>query len=165
MLWCCGITKEESLALIREAEGNELTHWASCIPAELCPLEYLSSLSAAENNFCLRVILLVWIASNFTQIPKAAQLTASLAFLYKKDSLLQAGTGFGKTLLIVIALLLENPEDNSIVITISPLKRLQQTQSKAFEQRYGIQTMVINKDTMAAMTHSDWNASSTAWLL
>ncbi|KAF6757870.1 hypothetical protein DFP72DRAFT_758569, partial [Ephemerocybe angulata] len=69
-----------------------------------------------------RLCILVWIASDFRQVPKALQLKAGLAFLHKKNSLLYAGTGFGKTMLIVMGHLLEDPGTCGVIIIISPLK-------------------------------------------
>ncbi|KIK90666.1 hypothetical protein PAXRUDRAFT_151398, partial [Paxillus rubicundulus Ve08.2h10] len=53
------------------------------------------------------------------------QLQASLAILNGKDSIITAGTGSGKTLCIIIPLLLR---PQSISITVSLLKWLQATQ-------------------------------------
>ena len=48
---------------------------------------------------------------------------------------------------MALTILLDDPADNQITITISPLKRLQVTQESDFNRRYGIRTVVINDDT------------------
>ncbi|KAF8221989.1 hypothetical protein L208DRAFT_1074557, partial [Tricholoma matsutake] len=58
-----------------------------------------------------------------------------------------AGTGSGKTLPIALNLLLDDPLDNCISLTISPLKRLQVTQENDFNTKYQIRTVSINDDT------------------
>ncbi|KAF9034284.1 P-loop containing nucleoside triphosphate hydrolase protein [Panaeolus papilionaceus] len=66
---------------------------------------------------------------------------------HKKDVLVSAGTGSGKTLPVALAVLLQDPDDHRITITVSPLKRLQSTQANEFIKRYGIQTVVVNDTT------------------
>ena len=60
-----------------------------------------------------------------------------------RDSLIDVGTGYGKTLCMIIFCLL-NPE--SLFVIFSPLERLQAVQVLEFEC-YGIKTLVINEDT------------------
>ncbi|KAF6765761.1 hypothetical protein DFP72DRAFT_839580 [Ephemerocybe angulata] len=102
MLWIDGITKDEALKMVRNANIDDLQHWAVALPPEMVP-KFHDEIGEnyAGEPFCLRLCLLVWIASNFTQVPKALQLKAALAFLEKKNSLLYAGTGFGKTMMVV----------------------------------------------------------------
>ncbi|KAF8238672.1 hypothetical protein L208DRAFT_1147640, partial [Tricholoma matsutake] len=52
------------------------------------------------------------------------QLQACLAMFHGHDSLINAGTGSGKVLPIALNLLLDDPCNNYLLITISPLKRL-----------------------------------------
>ena len=60
--------------------------------------------------------------------------------------MVDVGTGYGKTLCMIIPCLLDSP--SSISIVISPLKRLQAVQVLEFEG-YGITTVTvaINEDT------------------
>ncbi|KAF5311724.1 hypothetical protein D9611_009450 [Ephemerocybe angulata] len=161
MLWIDGITRAEALEMVRNANLDDLERWLACLPQEKVPnYKELVGEDYSVEPYCIRLCLLVWIASQFTQIPKLLQLKASLAFLHKKDSLLYAGTGFGKTLIIVMANILENASSKAVTITISPLKRLQQSQSQLFWEHYGIFTLAINEDTLATMSDSDWNASA-----
>ena len=83
------------------------------------------------------------------QIPREMQLRAVLADQHRRDSLVYAvnGAGSGKTLPIALNILLDNPSDHKITLTISLLKRLQSTQENDFWVRYGIPTYAINEDT------------------
>ena len=63
-----------------------------------------------------------------TQVPCEMQLCATLATYNGSDSLVNAGTGSRKTLPIALNLLLDDPSDNGISLTISPLMWLQVTQ-------------------------------------
>ncbi|KAG1846147.1 P-loop containing nucleoside triphosphate hydrolase protein, partial [Suillus tomentosus] len=71
------------------------------------------------------------------------QLEAILATLNGCDSVITAGTGCGKTLCLIIPILLH---PDTISMTISPLKRLQNMQVNEC-LKYGIPMISINKDT------------------
>jgi replicative superfamily II helicase len=75
----------------------------------------------------------------------------------RQDCLIAAGTGSGKTLLIALSILLDDPAADSITITISPLKRLQVTQELDFRSRFQIPTVTINNDTDRSIEW--WNVS------
>ena len=96
--------------------------------------------------------------------------------LRRQDSVVIAGTGSGKTLCLLIPILLR---PKSISITISPLKRLQTTQVSVLlpvsgltnvrrgiqvleSERFGIRTITINEDT--PNDESLWNVSGTRHL-
>lgn len=66
-----------------------------------------------------------------------------IATMSGQDSLIDVGTGQGKTLCMIIPCLL-SPETISVII--SPLKRLQAVQVLEFE-RYQIKAVAINEDT------------------
>jgi len=125
------------------------------------PLEYVSTLSNQDQTDALRACLLVYILSSSTIIPRIFQLQASLATLNGNDTIITAGTGCGKTLCLLIPLLLR---PGTISLTISPLKRLQTTQVRLCHsshashwcvlylqvtesRKYGISTIAINEDT------------------
>ncbi|KAJ3516126.1 hypothetical protein NMY22_g14281 [Coprinellus aureogranulatus] len=140
--------RETTLQMVREATEDHLRFWAAAIPATLYPSAFVDSLSDdSERVFCMKACLLVYFATNYTLVPRRLQLLAALAIHYRNDSLFYSGTGSGKTMVIAIALLMANPSDRYIVITISPLKRLQVTQEKDFNEKYGIPTLAINEDT------------------
>jgi superfamily II DNA/RNA helicase len=127
MFWTTDITPREASKMIRSSSMDELELWFKALPQEKTPHSFIDGLHSdeklGEERFCKQICLLVWMASSFSQVPTAQQLEAALAFFYGKDSLLLARTGFGKTLLIVIAHLLQYPNKNYIVLIISPLKR------------------------------------------
>ncbi|KAF8233171.1 hypothetical protein L208DRAFT_1268284, partial [Tricholoma matsutake] len=85
------------------------------------------------------------------------QLCACLATFNGQDSLVDAGTGSGKTLLIALSLLLDDPANHFVSLTISPLKRLQVTQADNFNKNYRIPTIAINDDT--PWEDNYWNVS------
>ena len=85
------------------------------------------------------------------------QLRVILAERHSLDAVVASGTGSGKTLPMALTMLLDNPAENQITITISPLKHLQVTQESDFNRRYGIRTVVINDDTKSE--NSWWDIS------
>ncbi|KAG2353568.1 hypothetical protein BDR07DRAFT_1309106, partial [Suillus spraguei] len=70
----------------------------------------------------LRACLTVYVLTSTVIVPRQFQLEAVLATLNGRDSVITAGTGSGKTLCIIIPILLR---PGTVSITISPLKRLQ----------------------------------------
>jgi len=98
---------------------------------------------------------MIWTVTGHEQVPRELQLCAFLATHHGQDSLVDAGTGSGKTLVIVLSLLLDNPQDHHLSITISPLKQLQISQENDFNTHYLIPTIAINDDT--PRDESFWN--------
>ena len=90
----------------------------------------------------LRACLLIWAASGKVIVPNEFQLKATIATMSGQDSLIDVGTGYGKTLCMITPCLLD-PGSISIV---SPLKCLQAVHVLEFE-RYGVKTVSINEDT------------------
>ncbi|KAF9058402.1 hypothetical protein BDP27DRAFT_1432863 [Rhodocollybia butyracea] len=87
----------------------------------------------------------MYYASHGAEIPKQFQLQAALASKIG-NSLVVAGTGFGKTHIIALLMLLEKSDSTQVFITISPLKRLQAMQVTSFLAKYGINTVAVNQD-------------------
>ncbi|KAL0057159.1 hypothetical protein AAF712_016207 [Marasmius tenuissimus] len=108
------------------------------------PSVYLSALSGKELNLALRVILVAFYVTGGREIPREHQVKA-VCLSYSNDSAIIAGTGSGKTL--ITALLMWMTGRGRVSITISPLKRLQDTQGKDFEEKYRIPTLVVNEST------------------
>ena len=131
---------------------------ATEIPQDWLPLAYLNSLSADDMTVCLRAIMICWVMSKMTMVPREMQLHVVLADVHAKDALVAAGTGSGKTLPIALCILLDDPTANYLSITISPLKRLQVTQESDFNNRFGITTVTINEDT--PRDNEWWNVST-----
>ena len=67
-----------------------------------------------------------------------------VSLLSGQDTLVDVGTGYGKTLCMIIPCLLDSP--GSISIVISPLKHFQAVQVHKFKC-YEITTVAINEDT------------------
>ncbi|KAF8220384.1 hypothetical protein L208DRAFT_1372830 [Tricholoma matsutake] len=114
------------LATIRVLDKDDVTGFAyRLISDERLPShDFLSSLSADDCNIIARVLLYAVTRGN-TIIPRDFQLQASLETVHGRDSVIIAGTGHGKTLSIVIPLLLFS---GSMTITISLPKCLQMMQ-------------------------------------
>ena len=111
-------------------------------------LEWMESLDEGQRLDAFRACLLVFSASNGQVIPRQFQLSAGLAAYSGKDTIVNAGTGSGKTLSMVIPLLM-NPQ--AVAIVISPLKRLQSTQAQEMK-RFSIRPLVINRDVELSPT-------------
>ena len=115
------------------------------IPSELAlPPSFWMSYDDEKLAIRLRTCLVIWARSGKRIVPNEFQLTATISLMSGQDTLVDVGTGYGKTLCMIIPCLLDSP--GTISIVISPLKRLQAIQVLEFE-RYGIKTVAINEDT------------------
>ena len=115
------------------------------IPSELALCNsFWKSYDDEKLAIGLRACLVIWATSGKKIVPNEFQLTATISLMSGQDTLVDVGTGYGKTLCMIIPCLLDSP--GSISIIISPLKRLQAVQVLEFE-RYGINTVAINEDT------------------
>lgn len=123
------------------------------IPQDRLPIQYLESLSEEDRTVCFRASMICWAVTGRAMVPREMQLRTVLADFHGRDALIAAGTGSGKTLPIALCILLDNPANNFITLTISPLKRLQVTQESDFNTRFQIPTVVINHDTSG---ENDW---------
>jgi hypothetical protein len=110
---------------IRRATEDELIQSTSIFLKDPLLAEYIESLDHEDKLEAIRACVIVWVLTEGRVIPRVFQLKASLATLHQRDSVIIAGTGSGKTLCLLIPLLLC---PDSISLTISPLKRLQLTQ-------------------------------------
>jgi len=89
------------------------------------PNDYITTLLINDKIDALRACLIVHRLTSGAIVPHIFQLQASLAILNRKDTIITAGTGSGKTLCQLIPMLLR---PDTLSMTISPLKRLQVTQ-------------------------------------
>ena len=122
-------TLEEYLDYVRKAPGGEiLVLLSNAININRLPTSYLDELREDDKVIASKACLLAWAVTRGVQVPRELQLRACLATYNGQDSLIGAGTGSGKTLPIALNLLLDDPKDAGISLTISPLKRLQVTQ-------------------------------------
>ena len=135
--------------MLKEIQGLSVdmlkVTYQESIPAELAPpTAFWESYTDENLAIGLRACLAIWAASGKKIVLKEFQLRATIALMSGQDSLVDVGTGYGKTLCMILPCLLDPPETISVVI--SPLKRLQAVQVLEFE-RYGIKTMSVNEDT------------------
>ncbi|KAF8991015.1 hypothetical protein BDQ17DRAFT_1255294, partial [Cyathus striatus] len=96
-----------------------------CLVEQVIPSEQRVSesfwTSYNNNNILLglKACLVIYIVSDGRIVPKEFQLKATLALLAGNDSLVDVGTGYGKTLCLILPPLLF-PDEISLII--SPLK-------------------------------------------
>lgn len=111
--------------LVRRAPLDVLIQLASVSIKNRLPHDFIATLDNEEKLDAIRACLIVSVLTDGSIVPRTFQLEASLAILRRHDSVIIAGTGSGKTLCLLIPILLRL---ESISLTISPLKRLQTTQ-------------------------------------
>jgi ATP-dependent helicase YprA (DUF1998 family) len=114
------------------------------IPSNLAPpATFWSSYNEKQVNYGLQSPLLLWIVSFSKLVPREFQLRAIISTMSDQDSLIDVGTGNGKTLCMIILCLL-SPKTISVVI--SPLKQLQLEAVQVLEsERYHVKTMTIRR--------------------
>ena len=105
-------------------------------------LRWIDSLDLDQHLDALRACLLVFSVSDGQVVPRQFQLEAGLAAYQGKNTIVNAGTGSGKTLSMAIPLLMD---PDAVAVIISPLKRLQSTQARELE-RFLIKPLAINQD-------------------
>lgn len=114
------------------------------VPAERrVPITFWLDYDQDEQAIGLRSSLLLWVHSGFQDLPREFQLRATIATMSGKDSLVDIGTGAGKTLCMILPCLLA---PDTMAVVFSPLKRLQAVQVLTFA-RYQIKAIAINEDT------------------
>jgi ATP-dependent helicase YprA (DUF1998 family) len=91
---------------VRDASLQGLYPFAHSLIQERLPNEYIETLSDKDRTDALRACLLVYILTATTIVPRQFQLEATLATLNGHDSVITAGTGCGKTLCLIIPMLL-----------------------------------------------------------
>ena len=135
---------EDICNLSDELLQKEYEEYETQIPKNLAPpATFWSGYNEKQIKYGLQSCLLLWIASFSKLVPRECQLRAIISTMSGQDSLIDVGTGNGKTLCMILPCLL-SPKTISIVI--SPLKRLQAVQVLEFE-RYHVNTVAINEDT------------------
>ncbi|KAF8985491.1 P-loop containing nucleoside triphosphate hydrolase protein, partial [Cyathus striatus] len=136
-----------SLAEIRNIKSLESAQklFEQHIPAERrLPPEFWAEYPKKLVLLGLKATLAIYVVSSGRIAPREFQMRATLALLRGWDSLVDVGTGYGKTLCLILPSLLF-PHEISIVI--SPLKRLQAVQVLEFH-KYQISAVSINEDTL-----------------
>ncbi|KAJ7833818.1 P-loop containing nucleoside triphosphate hydrolase protein [Mycena leptocephala] len=110
------------------------------------PRPFMASLSGVERLIALDAFLYLDFASNGTKTPRELQIRAAIAIRQGKDLVVRSGTGTGKTIAMILPLLMM-PND-AIAITISPLRLIQDNHVSEFS-KYGISSLAINCYTPA----------------
>ncbi len=114
------------------------------IPPELAPSALFWAPYTQDQKITgYRACLLLWEVSSGRLVPREFQLQSTIALTSGKDCLVDVGTGYGKTICMILPCLLF---PKTISMVVSPLKRLQALQVREFE-RYYIKTVAINEDT------------------
>jgi ATP-dependent helicase YprA (DUF1998 family) len=135
---------EDYVSKIRDIPSKDLYFLVERSPPATRNLSttFLASLTPGHRVLALRLCLIAnTIFPNIS--PRDFQIQAAIAVLEKQDSIVHAGTGYGKTLTIILPHLLR-PKLVSILVT--PLKRLQALQVEEFN-KWGIYAVGINEDT------------------
>ncbi|KAF8803590.1 hypothetical protein BYT27DRAFT_7109423 [Phlegmacium glaucopus] len=109
----------------------------------MVPGAFWAGLTESQVAIGYRACLLLWVVSDRRLVPRQFQLEATIAIMEGRDSVIDVGTGSGKTICSILPCLLD-PKGLSIVIT--PLKCLQAVQVIEVA-RYGIEALAINEDT------------------
>jgi hypothetical protein len=91
----------------------------------------------------LHTSLLLWVQSGHQDLPWEFQLKATIGIMSEQDSLIDVGTGAGKTLCMILPCLLT---PTTMAVVFSPLKHLQVVQVLTFSW-YNIKAITINEDT------------------
>jgi superfamily II DNA or RNA helicase len=144
----CTLDDTRTLIFSLELDKADFLFWDTSSSVELEKLRnWIHSADGLDlRRDILRACLLVSV-SNCSVIPRKFQLEAGLAAYRGRSTIINAGTGSGKTLSMVIPLLMDQ---TAVTIIISPLKRLHSTQAKALEQ-FGIRPLVINEDSKLSL--------------
>jgi len=105
--------------------ADPLAHAKAILQDDLDPLcSFIISLplDSDERALALRAILLLYTVTAGAKVPHKMQLESLLPVMANLDSLVNTGMGLGKTICMVLPVLLD---PTSITLIISPLKWLQ----------------------------------------
>ena len=97
------------------------------------PIDFVSSLTPTQRELVFAAFLQLDKLTESLKIPQLLQLQYLLALKDGKDVVVCAGTGYGKTIAMILPILLT---PRKIGIIISPLKLLQVSQVRHFCQCY-----------------------------
>jgi ATP-dependent helicase YprA (DUF1998 family) len=87
------------------------------------PRPFMASLSGVERLIALDAFLYLDFASNGTKTPRELQIRTAIAIRQGKDLVVRSGTGTGKTIAMILPLLMLS--NDAVAITISPLHLIQ----------------------------------------
>ncbi|KAF8272466.1 hypothetical protein EI94DRAFT_1796088 [Lactarius quietus] len=114
--------------------SRDVLYWVynTLVPVELRPpVSFWLRYDEEQQTIGLRASLLLWVHSEFQELPQEFQLNATIAMMSGQDSLIDVGTGAGKTLCMILPCLLA---PNTMAVVFSPLNRLQAVQVLAFSR-------------------------------
>jgi hypothetical protein len=120
---------QEELASIRSLGYIHAFARMQFLPFTLVPWDFLLTLEIPIRLVAFQFCLSCWLVTQ-CQVPREVQLKSALSVYFKDSTLLVAGTGFGKTLVVILLLLVQEPGRSTIMI--SPFKRLQLTQVRKY---------------------------------
>ncbi|KAF8256419.1 hypothetical protein EI94DRAFT_1537824, partial [Lactarius quietus] len=99
-----------------------LLHWAyhQLVPEErqILPEDWLWY-NVKQQATGIHTSLLLWVQSGRQELPQVFQLEAMMAIMSEQDSLINVGTGAGKTLCMILPCLLA---PSTMAVVFSPLK-------------------------------------------
>ncbi|KAF8982567.1 hypothetical protein BDQ17DRAFT_1227707, partial [Cyathus striatus] len=84
-------------------------------------LDFWKNYNTKEQLIGLKATLATHIVTGFKKIPQRSQLEATIALCTNKDTIINVGTGYGKTFCMILPVLLS---PNSVSFVVSPLKKL-----------------------------------------
>ena len=114
---------KNDLQTIRTLTGDQLiSRYQDIPPSQRLTDAFIGKLGDSEQETAYKCGLLLYTVTGKKKLPREFQLEATLALLAGRDCLINAGTGSGKTLCMVLPALLD---PKSVSLVISPLKRLQ----------------------------------------
>jgi ATP-dependent helicase YprA (DUF1998 family) len=114
----------ERLTQIRKYSPEDIIELVSRLELQLLsklPNDYLDSLDSKDRDICFLAALLCYCVTGGTQIPREMQLRAVLADQQGKDYLVAAGTGSGKTLVMVLSMS-EGGVYSGIIFCLDPVR-------------------------------------------
>lgn len=114
------------------------------IPADHGPTAaFWAPYNNKERNIGIRACLLVWTVTNFKLVPQEFQLEATIAIMTGKDLLVDVGTGYGKTLCMIIPSLLD-PENLSVIfLLLSGCRRCKLSNSRSMASKLWLLTRIL----------------------
>jgi hypothetical protein len=99
------------VSFLRPCSPDDLEqHIALDFFSELLPALFISGLNNNDWIICWHASLISWTVVK--QVPREMQLRVVIADQHLKDSLTISGTGTGKTLLMALNMLLDDPSQN-----------------------------------------------------
>ncbi|KAJ7799009.1 hypothetical protein B0H14DRAFT_2617425 [Mycena olivaceomarginata] len=105
------------------------------------PQTFIATLTSSKRLIALDAFLHLDFASKGTKTPSELQIRAAIAVRQRKDLVVRSGTGTGKTIAMILPVLML-PKD-AVVITISPQHLIQDNHVAEF-CKYGIPSIAIN---------------------